>query len=119
MEPVYGKNGLVVGWLDAEDILDLDGRYRALVRNGNIYSYQDGSHVGWFEDGVLWDSNFTAVGFLTSTTSGLALPGRGGTPGRPGRAGRPGRPGLAGVPGRPGRSNAWSTHSWESWAPPA
>jgi hypothetical protein len=119
MEPIYDSLGQVCGWLDETNILDLDGRYRALIRGEHIYSYRDGTHTGWFEDGAIWDSSFTAVGFIDGVIAGLAIPGRSGTPGRPGRPGRPGTPGLSGVPGRPGRSNSWSRETWTSWAPPA
>ncbi len=119
MEPIYDSRGSVVAGLRGDDIHDLNGRYRAFVSGGSIFSYRNGNHVGWFENGWVRDSNMRAVGFLSRATAGPGKPGRAGVPGSPGIPGRPGRPGRAGVPGRPGRSNAWSALSWSDFAPPA
>lgn len=118
-EPIYDQRGQVVGWLGQDALHDLDGRYRAFIDSGHIYSWRTGAHVGWFEDGWIWDSRMTAVAFLRGAGSGPAKPGLAGTPGRPGMPGMPGRPGRAGAPGRPGKSNSWSDQSWETWSPPA
>ena len=117
MDPIYGRNGQVVGWFDDGELLDLHGRYAAFVNSGSIISYRGNGHIGWFEDGVFWDQNFLAVGMLRNATASLPRPGFGGTPGRPGKAGRPGKPGIPGTPGRPGRSNSWSNLTWDEWAP--
>lgn len=119
MEPLYGKTGAVVGWIDGDDILDLNGAYRAWIESGHIYSWRNGNHVGWFEEGVIWDSHLCAVAMERDATASLSRAGFGGVPGRPGRHGRPGRPGRSGIPGRPGRSNAWSKSEWSEWAPAA
>jgi hypothetical protein len=115
MNPIYSKNGEVVGWFDSEDILSLDGQYVAFINSDNIISYHGDGHIGWLEDGVFWDSHFLAIGMLRNATASLPRPGFGGTPGQPGKAGRPGRPGIPGTPGRPGRSNRWSDLSWDEW----
>ncbi|MCT7473463.1 hypothetical protein N5T11_09710 [Aliarcobacter cryaerophilus] len=74
-----------------------------------MYSLQ-GRHIGWFEDGVLYDNQNKALGFLRNSTGYLpSRPGMSGTPGMPGFSGRPGRPGLSGTPGKPGRSG-WSSN---------
>lgn len=119
METLYGNSGAVVGWLRDDSILDLDGSFRAFLRDGHIYAFRDGTHVGWFEHGWLWDSNMQAVAFQRDATGGPARPGLGGRPGTPGIPGKPGYPGTSGIPGRPGRSNSWSTLGWERWAPAA
>jgi hypothetical protein len=62
MDPIYGSRGAVVGWIREDDIHDLDGRHRAFISDGNIFSYRTGQHVGWFENGWIWDSNMQAVG---------------------------------------------------------
>jgi len=119
MEPIYGSTGQVVAWRDGDDVLNLYGQYVAFIHNGNLISYSHEGHIGWFEDGVFWDSNFTAVGMLRVISASLPRPGYGGTPGRPGKSGKPGRPGIPGTPGRPGRSNSWSSQRWDDWAPKA
>jgi hypothetical protein len=117
MEPIYGRNGQVVGWFDEGDILDHHGRYAAFVNSDSIISYHGDGHIGWFEDGAFWDSNNQIIGFLRNTTASFAKPGMAGVPGRPGKAGRPGRPGIPGTPGKPGRSGSWSDIAWDDWAP--
>ncbi len=117
MDPIYGRNGQVVGWFDDGELLDLHGRYAAFINSGSIISYRGNGHIGWFEDGVFWDQHFQAVGMLRNATASIPRPGLGGTPGRPGKAGRPGKPGIPGTPGRPGRSNSWSNLTWDEWTP--
>jgi hypothetical protein len=119
MEPIYGHTGQVVGWNDGEEVLSLNGNYVAFIHSGSIISYKGDGHIGWFEDGVFWNSNFQAVGMLRDHKASIPQPGIGGTPGYPGRAGRPGRPSIPGTPGRPGRSNSWADESWDEWAPSA
>ncbi|WP_425491419.1 4-fold beta flower protein [Nocardioides luti] len=117
MDPIFGSSGQVVAWSEGDEILSLDGQYLAFLHTGSIIAYNGDGHIGWFDEGVFWDSSFRAVGMLRDATARLPRPGLGGVPGRPGRAGRPGRPGVPGTPGRPGRSNAWSSSSWSSWQP--
>ena len=83
--------GTVVAWISGDNAYSLGGR-----------------HVGWFENGVLYDSQNRALGFLRDATGYLpARPGTAGSPGMPGFGGTPGRPGLRGIPGRPGYGG-WS-----------
>ena len=117
MEPIFNDNGRVVAWLRGDEVLELGGNHRAFVRGSDIISYHGGRHVGWFDQGVFWDSGNLAIGMLREMTALLPRPGLGGVPGRPGIGGRPGRPGLAGSPGKPGKSNSWSTQDWDSWLP--
>lgn len=43
--------GRVVGWLNNDPFTDLRGRSIAYLRNGSIYSYQGGKHLGgWSGD---------------------------------------------------------------------
>ncbi|MGO9965130.1 MAG: 4-fold beta flower protein [Acidimicrobiales bacterium] len=119
LEPLWDQNGSVVGWIDQDDILEADGRYRAFISGDNVYAYSGGQHVGWFEEGWIWDSNNDALAFVRHAIGGPARPGIGGTPGQPGRRGKPGRPGRSGVPGKPGRSFGWSHLGWAEWAPAA
>ena len=75
--------------------------------NNNVYSL-NGKHIGWFEDGVLYDSNNNAIAFLRDASGYLpGRPGTSGVPGIPGIPGRPGKSGFSGTPGRPGKGG-WS-----------
>jgi hypothetical protein len=112
MEPVYDKSGQVVAWYEDGEIIDSAGRYIAFLNNDSIISYSGAGHLGWFENGVFWNSDFQAVGMLREHSASIPMPGLGGTPGRPGRGGKPGKPGIPGTPGRPGRSNSWSSKPW-------
>lgn len=106
---VFDKHGQPQLIYDSDCLRDGRGRVCAWLSGSNVYSTH-GSHVGWFEQGVLCDSHNRALGFLANAVGSTpGRPGLSGTPGMPGFAGRPGRPGLAGTPGPPGRGG-WSTH---------
>jgi hypothetical protein len=78
---------------------------------GNVYSLR-GRHIGWQDDGVIYDSRNRALLF-TPDAKGMtpSRPGLAGAPGMPGFAGAPGMPGFAGAPGRPGHGGNWSDTS--------
>lgn len=91
-DKIRSPRGDVVGWISGSNVYTLPG-----------------SHCGWFEGGVIYDSNNSALLFLSSATGSLpGVPGLQGTPGTPGFSGTPGRPGFSGAPGKPGRGG-WST----------
>ncbi|WP_210149734.1 4-fold beta flower protein [Paeniglutamicibacter terrestris] len=117
MDPIFNKNGAVVAWLYGKDILDLGGAHRGFVNGSSVISYQKGYHLGWFEQGVFWDSQNRAIGMTRDISASIPRPGLSGVPGRPGIGGRPGRPGIPGTPGKPGRSGGWSTQEWNDWMP--
>ena len=84
------------------------------MKNGGIFD-KHGHHIGWYEDGVLYDRHNRALGFTGSHTGYLpSTPGMCGEPGMPGLAGRPGMPGLAGMYGRPGYGG-WSQTTLEDF----
>ena len=117
MDPIFNKNGTVVAWLYVNDILDLGGTHRGFVHGSNVISYQNGRHLGWFEEGAFWDAQNCAIGMTRDASAPIPRPGLSGVPGKPGIGGRPGRPGVPGTPGKPGRSGSWSTQDWNSWMP--
>jgi len=104
---IFDRNGHATVILDSDCIRSSRGQVIAWISRNNVYTLQ-GSHCGWFEDGVLYDSHNRVLGFLPNATGYLpSRPGIGGTPGTPGFAGHPGRPGFSGAPGRPG-CGGWS-----------
>jgi len=106
---LYGVDGQAALIYDHDCFRDSNGNVIAWINGVNVYSL-NGNHVGWFEQGVLYDSNNCALGFRRDSTGSLpSRPGIGGTPGTPGFGGRPGRPGFGGTPGKPGRGG-WSQH---------
>ncbi|SRR5229473_7319750 len=106
---LFDRNGRARILLDTDKLRNNRGRVIAWIGGGNVYSLQ-GHHVGWFDGGVVFDSDNRVIAFSGDHTAGLPwVPSLGGTPGIPGFAGVPGRPGLSGAPGRPGRGG-WSQH---------
>jgi hypothetical protein len=104
---IFDRHGQATLLLDNDCIRDQSGQVIAWIVGANVYTLQ-GGHCGWFEEGVLRDSQNCVLGFVRDATGLPSRPGIGGTPGKPGFAGRPGRPGLGGTPGRPGRGG-WSS----------
>lgn len=90
--------GRVIGWVQAQSAYSLGG-----------------SHLGWYEDGVLYDRKNRTVGFCYGATGHVpSRPGLTGTPGMPGFAAAPGLPGLAATPSRPGYGD-WSDTDLENF----
>jgi hypothetical protein len=111
---VFDRHGRPQFICERDCLLDSRGHVCAWLAGDNVYSTH-GRHVGWFEQGVIYDSQNRALGFLEGATGPTpARPGLFGRPGTPGFAGRPGRPGLAGAPGRPG-FGGWSAHDLQSY----
>ena len=96
--------------LDENKIRNSRGQVVGWINGSNVYSLI-GNHIGWFEAGVIYDSNNSALAFTRNRTGSLpSVPGIGGTPGMPGFSGTPGRPGFSGTPGKPGRGG-WSRNN--------
>lgn len=107
---IYNDNGNATMIFDNDCIRNNYGQVVAWINRINVFNL-DGNHVGWFDKGVLYDSNNDVLGFTRNRTGHLpSIPGIGGTPGTPGFGGRPGRPGFGGVPGRPGYGG-WSNQN--------
>ena len=62
---------------------------------GSVYSL-NGTHIGWFDGGVIYDAQNCALAFTRNRTGSLpSVPGIGSTPGMPGFSVRnPGAPRL-------------------------
>ena len=104
-EWLFDRNGTPCLILDNDKIRNDRGEVVGWLTNANVYSLS-GSHIGWHEGGVIYDSSNCALAFTMNRTGALpSVPGLSGTPGMPGFSGVPGRPGLSGTPGRPGRGS--------------
>ncbi len=117
-EWIYDQNGFAGAILDDYSLRNRDGAVVAWVFGIGVFALP-GEHIGWFEDGVLFDSDNCALGFIHSTT-GLTLvtPAVVQAPAMPAFPRRPSTPRLHGKHGRPD-PGAWSTHALESYfAPP-
>ncbi len=116
-EWLFDRNGRARILLDNDKLRNNRGEVIAWISRNNIYSVT-GSHIGWFEGGVAFDSRNCPIAFSKDRAEALpSVPGMSGTPGMPGFAGVPGRPGFSGVPGRPGRGG-WSHHDVEDYFAP-
>jgi len=113
-EWVFNRDGKAVVILDIDCFRNNRGQVIAWTSRGSVYKI-NGHHAGWFDNGVLYDSRNSALGFIRNYSSSLpSVPGLGGTPGMPGFTGKPGRPGFSGAPGRPGKG-AWSSEDLENY----
>ena len=100
-EWIFDRNGMAKLLFDDDCIRNDTGQVIAWISGVNVYSL-NGRHVGWFENGVLYDSKNKMLGFIRNVSGYLpSMPGISGVPGTPGLSGKPGRPGLSGNPGRP------------------
>jgi hypothetical protein len=108
-EWIYDRQGQASAILDGDCVRTDGGEVAAWISGSNLYSLS-GEHIGWFENGVLRDSDNQVIAFLREATDLPSRPGLGGTPGTPGFSGKPGKPGFSGRPGRPGRGG-WSEHN--------
>lgn len=61
---LFNNNGNAVAYFDDdnETIFLWDGTPVAYLDNENIYGF-NGKHLGWFEDGIIWNHNGEKGGF--------------------------------------------------------
>lgn len=111
---LFNKMGEAEIFVYKDRFISKYGRNLSWIQLNNVYSL-DGNHIGWFEDGVLYDQNNDTLAFTATATGYMPYrPGICGVPGVPGIPGRPGMPGFSGIPGRPG-FGAWSAETLESF----
>ena len=73
MDPIYDREGQVVGWLQDENIYHLDGSHAAVRNKINVYG-PDGEHLGLLLEGFFRDHRGDAVAFLAGAIGGPILP---------------------------------------------
>lgn len=104
MEWFYDKNGQAVMFQYGDRLISRSGDNLCWIIDEYIYSLRSGRHIGWFEDGKIYDINNRVLAFLRNANNLPYKPGLGGIPGTPGIPGKPGMPGRSGIHGRPGYS---------------
>ncbi len=116
-EWIYDQYGLAGAILDDYSLRNRDGTVVAWVFGIGVFA-MPGEHIGWFEDGVLYDSNNCALGFVEAN-KGLSLvtPVVMPAPSMPVFPRRPSTPRLHGKSGRP-EPGGWSTHSLDTYFNP-
>lgn len=97
----YDKNGCAVLFRYDDRLISKSGQNLCWIINGCLYSLRGGRHIGWFEDGKIFDIDNGVLAFSRDANNLPYRPGIGGTPGTPGIPGKPGRPGIGGRCGRP------------------
>lgn len=111
---IFNRNGQATIIWDGDCFRNKCGQVIAWTTKEFIYNIR-GQHVGWFEEGVLYDSFNRALGFVRDCTGYLpSLPGISGTPGMPGFTGKPGKPIFSSPTGRPGLGS-WSSENLENY----
>jgi len=74
MQPVYGRCGTVVAWIDDEVLYDLCGRWTAFFDDDAVYSFR-GKLLGFYEDGWFRDQRGDAAAFTEDANDdGPVLP---------------------------------------------
>ena len=102
MEWFYDKHGQAVFFKYDERLISKKGENICWIFGNYVYSLKSGRHIGWFEDGKIYDIENNIIAFLKNASGLPCVPGFSGTPGTPGIPGKPGTPGLGGLRGRPG-----------------
>lgn len=113
-EWLFDPNGIPRIIVDGNCFRSAHGRVIGWGHSQSAYSL-GGSHLGWYEDGVLYDRKNRTVGFCYGATGHVpSRPPLTGTPDMPGFAAAPVLPSLAGAPGRPGYGG-WSEMDLENF----
>lgn len=74
MEPIYDRQGRVVGWLDDEKrVRDLRGKVIGVTRDDAVHGRR-GQHVGYFNDGHFRDHRGKVVAWMRGATGGPTKP---------------------------------------------
>jgi hypothetical protein len=95
---IRGRDGVVIAWVFGISVFSLAGE-----------------HMGWFEDGVLFDSDNSVLGFIESARGlNFVRPIVQPAPPMPSFRRRPYAPALHGKHGRPESIN-WSAHALETY----
>lgn len=71
---LFERNGVPVAYIDYNEdgaIYSFSGKPLAyLSTESDVYSF-NGKHLGWFEDGIVWDHHGRQVGFVEETCPAL------------------------------------------------
>ncbi len=111
---VYDEIGCAGAILDEFCLRSLAGKTVGWVFGLSVFSLK-GEHIGWFEDGIVYDIGNRALGFVPGAEAlALALPALAPVPAMPVFSKRPHVPGLRARAARP-RANGWSAHGLDAY----
>jgi hypothetical protein len=116
MEPIFGRNGNVVGWLfPPGGIADLDGRFVAFMVDGAVFDYRS-HYLGRLHKGYFWDQDGNAIASIIGASGGPAVKRSGTVPTPPDAGPEPLRPKkLPVVPRVPAYTKKWSEMRWDEF----
>lgn len=106
---VYDELGCPGAILDEFCLRNLAGHTVGWVFGLSVFSLK-GEHIGWFEDGIIFDVANKAIGFVPGAKTALDLPALADEPPMPVFSKRPCVPTLRGRTARP-RGYGWSAQS--------
>jgi hypothetical protein len=110
---VYDEIGCAGAILDEFCLRNLSGDTVGWVFGLSVFSLK-GEHIGWFEDGALFDVDNKVLGFVPGAVAALELPALAPEPPMPVLSKRPYVPTLRGRTAR-ARGTGWSAHSLASY----
>ncbi len=70
---LYDSEGEAVAYIDTNDEMNIylwDGKPVAYLDGSSIYGF-NGKHLGWFQEGIIWDHKGYAVGFVEGAINKL------------------------------------------------
>lgn len=70
---LYDYEGQAVAYIDTDDELNIylwEGKPVAYLDGSSVYGF-NGKHLGWFKDGIIWDSRGYVVGFVEGAVNML------------------------------------------------
>ncbi len=73
MEPIYDRQGRVIGWIHDGRILDGQNRYRGFLSGDSLHA-MNGRYLGRYRRGFFRDRSGAAVAFTAGSTGGPLTP---------------------------------------------
>jgi len=70
---LYDDTGEAVAYIDTDDEMNIylwEGKPMAYLLEQSVYGF-NGKHLGWFKEGIIWDHEGYAVGFIEGAVNKL------------------------------------------------
>lgn len=73
MQPIYSRQGQVIGWINNNVVYDMNRKHRAFIANDALYTY-NAKYIGRFNNGFFRDRFGNAVAFISGAKGGPMTP---------------------------------------------
>ncbi len=104
----YNNNGVPVAYSDDGcHIFLFTGEPVAYLYNISVYSYL-GNHLGFFEDGWIYDNSGARVFFTENASGGPAKPAKRARPSKGSKRSKPSKRSKRSRPSKPAKRQSWS-----------